>query len=129
MTITKSTRGCLPGGTRITHHVCDRQNQFSLTLLHSLWLRAAPTPLKTTETAAEAWRANNKRYRGDSGPAAAIFTKGLVQLCPLYTMAEVITFNSVAEALTKERAAVKANFFLENPDEDERKYTRQFNSN
>ena len=43
-------------------------------------------------------------------------------------MAEVITFNSVAEALAKGRAAVKANFSLENPDEDERNYTRQFNS-
>ena len=44
-------------------------------------------------------------------------------------MAEVITFNSVAEAMAKGRATVKANFSLENPDEDERNYTRQFNSN
>ena len=43
-------------------------------------------------------------------------------------MTEVITFNSVAEALAKGRAAVKANFTFENPDEDERNYTRQFNS-
>ena len=72
MTITKSTRGCLPGGTRITHHVCDRQNRFPQTLLHSLRLRAAPTPLETTETAAEARRANNKRYCGDSDRTTAI---------------------------------------------------------
>ena len=43
-------------------------------------------------------------------------------------MAEVITFNSAAEALAKGRAAVKANFTFENPDEDERNYTYQFNS-
>ena len=43
-------------------------------------------------------------------------------------MTEVITFNSAAEALAKGRAAVKANFTFENPDEDERNYTRQFNS-
>ena len=43
-------------------------------------------------------------------------------------MTEVITLNSVAQALTKGRAAVKANFIFENPDEDERNYTCQFNS-
>ena len=36
--------------------------------------------------------------------------------------------NSAAEALAKGRAAVKANFIFENPDEDERSYIRQFNS-
>ena len=44
-------------------------------------------------------------------------------------MEEVITFSSVAEAMAKGRAAVKANFSLENPDEDEKNYTRSFNSN
>ena len=43
-------------------------------------------------------------------------------------MTEVIAFNSAAKALAKGRATVKANFTLENPDEDERNYTRQFNS-
>ena len=43
-------------------------------------------------------------------------------------MAEVITLNSTAKALAKGRAAVKANFTFENPDEDERSYIRQFNS-
>ena len=44
-------------------------------------------------------------------------------------MTEVITFTSAAKAFAKGRAAVKADFTLENPDEDERNYTRQFNSN
>ena len=43
-------------------------------------------------------------------------------------MTEVITFNSAAEALAKGRAAVKANFIFENPDEDKRNYTHQFKS-
>ena len=44
-------------------------------------------------------------------------------------MEEIITFNTVAEAMARGRAAVKANFSLENPDEDEKKYTCTFNSN
>ena len=44
-------------------------------------------------------------------------------------MEEVITFSSVAEAMAQGRAAVKANFSLENPDEDEKNYTRSFNIN
>ena len=45
-------------------------------------------------------------------------------------MEEVITFGTVAEAMSKGRLAVKANFSLEgSPDEEERNYTRTFNSN
>ena len=44
-------------------------------------------------------------------------------------MEEVITFGTVAEAMAKGGAAVKANFFPENPDKDEKNYTRSFNSN
>ena len=45
-------------------------------------------------------------------------------------MEEILTFNTFAEAMAKGRATVKANFSLEgNPDEDEKNYTRTFNSN
>ena len=43
-------------------------------------------------------------------------------------MMEVIAFNSAAEALASGRAAVKANFIFDNPDDDEKNYIRQFNS-
>ena len=39
-------------------------------------------------------------------------------------MEEILTFSTVAEAMAKGRAAVKANFSLEgNPDKDEKNYT------
>ena len=44
-------------------------------------------------------------------------------------MEEVITFSTVAEAMARGRAAVKANFSLEDPDRDEKNYTHTFNSN
>ena len=45
-------------------------------------------------------------------------------------MEGILTFGTVAEAMTKARLAVKSNFSLEgNPDEEERNYTRTFNSN
>ena len=44
-------------------------------------------------------------------------------------MEEVITFSTMAEAMARGRAAVKANFSLENPDKDEKNYSRTFNSN
>ena len=43
-------------------------------------------------------------------------------------MTEVIAFNSAAEALASGRAAIKANFIFDNPDDDEKNYIRQFNS-
>ena len=43
-------------------------------------------------------------------------------------MTDVTTFNSAAEALACGRAAVKANFTFEDPDDDEKNYIRQFNS-
>ena len=43
-------------------------------------------------------------------------------------MTDVTTFNSAAEALACGRAAVKANFTWDDPDDDEKNYIRQFNS-
>ena len=43
-------------------------------------------------------------------------------------MTDVTAFNSAAEALAYGKAAVKANFKLEEPDNDEKNYTRLFNS-
>ena len=46
------------------------------------------------------------------------------------TMEGILTFDTVAEAMLKGRQAVKGNFTLKgDPDEEERNYTRTFNSN
>ena len=43
-------------------------------------------------------------------------------------MTDVTTFNSAAKALACGRAAVKANFTFEDPDDNEKNYICQFNS-
>ena len=46
------------------------------------------------------------------------------------TMEGIFTFDTIAEAMSKGRQAVKGNFTLKGePDEEERNYTRTFNSN
>ena len=43
-------------------------------------------------------------------------------------MTDVTAFNSAAEALAYGKAAVKANFKLEEPNDNKKNYTRLFNS-